>query len=250
MQEPHHNFYFRYGDKIQNHLDEYVLSIVCTHKFGAIMQKAFANPLLTLDHIAVAARSLDEGLAHVEAALGVAMPAGGEHREMGTHNHLLRLGDGLFLEVIAINPAAPSPPRARWFDLDRFGDAAPRLATWIVRTDDLGAALAGAPDSAGAAIPVSRGELTWHISVPQDGSMPFDGAYPTTIEWQPGPHPASHMPDLGFSLLGLKIEHPDAVVVNEHLGSAFDDARVDIEAGPQIRLTARIATPQGVRILT
>jgi len=214
------------------------------------MPNPVAAPLLTLDHIAVAAASLAEGLAHVRAVLGVEMPAGGKHREMGTHNHVLRLGDELFLEVIAIDPDAGSPGRARWFGLDRFGAAPPRLATWIARTGDLDAALAAAPQASGPPIQVSRGELTWHISVPEDGSMPFDGAYPTLIEWPPGPHPASRMPNLGCSLEHLQIEHPDAEAIRQYLDPGFDDARVDIETGPQIRLTARIETSQGVRILS
>ena len=205
---------------------------------------------LTLDHLAVVARSLDEGLAHVENALGVAMPAGGEHREMGTHNHLLRLGEGLFLEVIAINPAAPAPARARWFDLDRLGHAVPHLATWIVRTDDLDAALAGAPPAAGPAIQVSRDALTWRIAVPEDGSLPYAGAYPTIIEWQPGPHPTSRMPDLGYGLLDLKVEHPDVEDIGAYLVDTFEDPRVAVEVGPRVRLTAGIATPHGVRTLT
>jgi len=214
------------------------------------MPKNVAPPSLTLDHIAVAAHSLVEGLAHVQEALGVAMPAGGKHREMGTHNHVLRLGEGLFLEVIAIDPDAPPPAGARWFALDRFGAAPPRLATWIARTGDLDAALASAPQKFRRKVQVSRGDLTWHISVPEDGSMPFDGAYPTLIEWPPGPHPASRMPDLGCSLEHLKIEHPDAEAMRKYLDPVFRDARVDIGTGPQVRLTARIATPQGVRTLT
>lgn len=211
---------------------------------------AVTTSQLVLDHIAVAAASLAEGIAHVEAALGVEMPVGGKHREMGTHNQLLRLGNGLYLEVITIDPDAPPPARARWFALDCFGSAPPRLATWIARTGDLGAALATAPKASGPSIQVSRGELTWHISVPEDGSMPFDGAYPTLIEWPLGPHLTSCMPDLGCSLEQLQIEHPDAEAIRGYIDPVFDDARVDIETGPQVRLTVRIATPRGVCTLS
>ena len=37
---------------------------------------------------------------------------------MSTHNHLMRLGNSAFLEVISIDPDAPAPARTRWFDLD------------------------------------------------------------------------------------------------------------------------------------
>jgi Glyoxalase-like domain len=62
--------------------------------------------MLQLDHITVAADTLAAGVAHAEAALGVTIPFGGAHPLMGTHNHLLRLGETLFLEVIAPDPNA------------------------------------------------------------------------------------------------------------------------------------------------
>ena len=70
---------------------------------------------LTLDHLAISATDLASGVAHVESVLGVALAGGGEHAHMSTHNRLLHLGD-IYLEVIAINPAAPAPawPRALW----------------------------------------------------------------------------------------------------------------------------------------
>src|SRR5262245_30907329 len=93
--------------------------------------------LLQIDHITVAADSLRAGVAHAEAMLGVTIPFGGAHPLMGTHNHLLRLGDTLFLEIIAPDPAAPLPSRRRWFALDDARQRAelvvsPRLATWVV----------------------------------------------------------------------------------------------------------------------
>ena len=62
--------------------------------------------MLTLDHITIAALSLGEGVAFASAALGVSIPPGGAHVQMATHNHLVRLGDGLFLEIIAPDPSA------------------------------------------------------------------------------------------------------------------------------------------------
>jgi hypothetical protein len=47
---------------------------------------------LYLDHLTVAALTVDEGVDHVRRSLGVVMPPGGAHPLMGTHNHLMRLG--------------------------------------------------------------------------------------------------------------------------------------------------------------
>jgi hypothetical protein len=59
---------------------------------------------IRFDHLVVAARELAVGVAWVESRLGVPMGAGGRHDVMGTHNRLLSLGPGRFLEVIAIDP--------------------------------------------------------------------------------------------------------------------------------------------------
>ncbi len=59
---------------------------------------------LKLDHLAVACANLDEGVDWVEEQLGVPLQPGGQHARYGTHNKLLGLGDGLYFEVIAIDP--------------------------------------------------------------------------------------------------------------------------------------------------
>lgn len=206
---------------------------------------------LWLDHLAVFADSVAAGVEHVRQALGVTMPAGGAHREMGTHNHLLRLGDDLFLEAIAIDPAASPPGRARWFDLDaqaREGRLVPpRLGSWVVRTDDLDAALASVPHAAGPAVRASRGTLSWRIGVPGDGAMAFGGAFPTIMQWPDGPHPAGRMPDLGCRLIELTIEHPEADLIAASL--CLRDDRVSYRPAPAMRLSARIATSAGERLL-
>ncbi|MEY3533834.1 MAG: hypothetical protein RI979_1858, partial [Pseudomonadota bacterium] len=71
--------------------------------------------MLAFDHIAMSSVDLAEGVATVEAALGLRLSGGGEHPLMATHNRLMGLGD-LYLEVIAPNPAAPRPTWPRWFD--------------------------------------------------------------------------------------------------------------------------------------
>ena len=124
--------------------------------------------MLVLDHIAVAARTLDEGAAHVEALLGRPLSDIGRHVRMGTHNRLLSLGPGTYLEVIAVDPEAAPPAEARWFDLDAF-DGPPRLTNWIARTDDLEGVLAGAPAGMGVPLSFARGPYLWQMAVPPDG---------------------------------------------------------------------------------
>ena len=71
-----------------------------------------------LDHIVVAAHSLEQGVEYIQSELGVDIPEGGFHATMGTHNHLMQLGNEAYLELITINPNAETPKHPRWFALD------------------------------------------------------------------------------------------------------------------------------------
>ncbi len=208
------------------------------------------KPRFVFDHLAIAAPTLADGVAHVRQTLGVEVPPGGAHPQMGTHNHLMRLGDDAFLEIIAVDPMAPPPPRPRWYALDRHGKRPAYLSTWVVRTDDLDAAMRVAPADVGIPTGVSRGALSWRITVPYNGGMPFEGAYPTIIEWPQGPLPAAGMTDRGCRLARLIVEHPLAAEIRHRLRSVFADDRVVFHTAEHIRLSAEIETPAGTRALT
>lgn len=203
---------------------------------------------LAIDHLAVSAPTLDEGTAWVEMALGVPLAPGGQHPHMGTHNRLLSLGD-LYLEVIAIDPAAPKPPYPRWFDLDDFRGP-PRLTNWICRTDDLDAALAAAPKGTGTATDLSRGDYRWRFAIPASGRLPFDDCYPALIQWQGDLHPAKTLRDHGIRLERLEITHPDATALQAALAGQPADPRLRLLTGPCRSFRATLSTPHGPRVLS
>lgn len=206
-----------------------------------------APQMLRLDHLAVSATTLAEGVDWVETALGVALAPGGEHALMSTHNRLLGLGD-LYLEVITTNPAAPKPPHPRWFDLDNF-TGAPRLTNWIVACDDLDAALAALPQGVGVPVELARGDLRWRMAIPADGRLPFGNAHPALIQWQGAAHPAQRLPDVGVRLDLLEIATPDADALNAALLGQLTDPRVRITHGPEKAMRATFATPHRPRVL-
>jgi hypothetical protein len=210
---------------------------------------------LTLDHLAIVAPSLEQGAAYVRDELGIDMPFGGRHPEMGTHNLLLRLGDGVFLEVIAVDPAAAAPARPRWFGLDdeqaicAAWNAGRNLRGWVARTDDLDGVLARFGDVIGCKTAVSRGDRRWFFAVLSDGALPAGGALPAVIDWGSRGCPAPDMPDLGARLVAFEVEHPDPAWLArlcEELG-VVDPPRV--RKGTQIRLHATIDTPNGIKEL-
>jgi hypothetical protein len=202
--------------------------------------------MVTLDHIAISAETLAEGVAHVEAALGVTLAGGGQHPHMSTHNRLLGLGD-LYLEVIATDPAAAKPAWPRWFDLDHFAGP-PRLTNWVARTDDLATELALAPDGTGKPVALSRGNYHWQMAVPANGKLPFDGAFPALIQWQPPHHPTQALPDHGIRLDLLEIAHPNSIALRAAL--RLSDPRIQIVQGREKALRATFSTPHGPRHLT
>ncbi|MFV0283041.1 MAG: VOC family protein [Castellaniella sp.] len=210
-------------------------------------------PPAFLDHIVITAFSLEAGATFVTQTLGVAPQAGGEHPRMGTHNQLLRLGDTMYLEVIAPNPAARPPDRPRWFGLDQLHPrSAPSLSTWVVRSTDITTTAAAALEPLGNIESMSRGTLDWRITLSVDNSVPLDGIAPALIQWQDDVHPASRMDDKGCTLVQLEILHPDPERVRCLLASLALDAPVAVRpAGPDAaaRLIAHIDTPQGRRIL-
>jgi hypothetical protein len=201
----------------------------------------------------VLASSLAEGVHWCEATLGITPGPGGKHPLMGTHNRLFSIASDKFVqayfEIIAIDPDAPAPARARWFGLDAVDlRAGPRLAHLVVRSSDLVAHIAALRElglDPGSPIAASRdtaqGRLEWRISVRDDGRLLCGGALPTLIEWGPV-HPAVSMPSSGVALRSLTLRGlPPAAA--RSLGLDGVDF-VDTAAGPAI--TATFDTPRGL----
>lgn len=202
-----------------------------------------------LDHLVVTAPTLEEGVGYVENALGVTPHAGGKHPDMGTHNALLRIGPTSYLEVIAIDPALPSPEVPRWFGLDRR-EPAPRLANWVAKCADVAASTGLAAFEPGPVRPMRRNELHWHIAFPMDGVPGEGGLLPALIQWpEHAAHPAARLPDDGLELVALQATHPEPEKIRAALESLGLGQVLDLSRGDEIALRARIATPDGEREL-
>ncbi len=172
--------------------------------------------MLTLDHLSIIAPSLQEGVEHVRECLGIDMPFGRAHPDMGTHNHLLRLGEDVYLEVIAIDPAAPRPAHARWFGLDdrhavrAAWDGGLRLHGWVARTQQMDTVLALHGHLLGRKIRLAAGAAPpYFFAIPAGGALPLAGLAPCVIDRGQRPPPTKSMPDPGARLHRFTIEHPD-----------------------------------------
>jgi hypothetical protein len=219
-----------------------------------------------LDHLVVAARSLQEGVAWCEATLGITPGAGGEHPLFGTHNRLFRVATVNFprayFEIIAINSEAPravntpaNSQNKRWFDLDsedlqKAIQSSPRLVHFVANANDVNkacAALQALGIDRGPAVQASRmtasGLLQWQITVRADGQRLFHGGLPTLIEWG-DVHPANTMPDSGVALQSLHMVSPQAA----ELQAAYETIGlqgVEVTHGAA-NLVATLLNPKGV----
>ncbi len=210
-----------------------------------------------IDHLVIGAGSLTQGVEYVKDCLGVNIPYGGMHVKMGTHNHLMQLGDNIFFEVIAINHEAKPPDSPRWFGLDdpfvrQQIEMQPTLLTWVVNTGSIKELIQQARFSVGKAELISRGNLSWYFGLPEDGRLLAGGMLPYAIEWQTDIHPSVNMANLGCNLQGLEIYHPHPFWLQSALESigAADLVKIyPLSKNETPYLVAHIGTPDGVKQL-
>ncbi len=222
---------------------------------------------LALDHLVIAAPTLDAGTEYVAELLGVAPQSGGAHAAMGTHNRVLGLFGGIYLEVIAVNPDARRRNARAGSGWTATTCAS---ACRLVPACCTGPRAWSAPPTWHAgrrstrarshrSSPMQRGDLHWRITVPEDGSLPAwqgeaasagDGLLPSLIQWDVAPHPGASLPRQDLALRRLAGHHPHAELLRQGLAWLGAEHLIALEQadGPP-RLTAEIETPQGIRTL-
>jgi hypothetical protein len=186
----------------------------------SILSTAAPKPSLplALDHLVVAARSLDEGEAWLKARLRRDLVAGGAHPGFGTHNRLLRLGDDCYLELIAADPAQSTPHLLFGLEQEAVVRAladGPLLLHTVFRVEPpatLESVLPRLAYQPGLPTAMARGDLRWRITIPAGGRLAGEGLLPTIIDWGDARHPCSRLPDSGVALKRLRLQGPPAVV--------------------------------------
>ena len=212
--------------------------------------------MLKLDHLTVIAPTLPEGVAHVRACLDLDVPFGQRHGYMGTHNHLLQLGGTIYLEIIALDPDGQAPACPRWFGLDNTKavitdwDAGRRLRGWVARTDALDAVLAGRENIFGRKVALPWMNSAFDFALPNDGSLPLDGALPSIIDRRGRSRSMENIADLGARLVSFSLQHPDAKPLSHCYRKLNVDRPPDILQGSDLRYCAQIETPAGIRELS
>lgn len=203
--------------------------------------------MLSIDHFVFGAAELSAGTDWMSTQLGVPSVARGKHVSMSTHNALWRVGNA-YLEVISSDRDAPAPGRPRMFGLDEPEiqtalQSRPRLLTWVASTTNLDGAIARCEHDPGPALAMSRDDLSWKLTVPEDGQAPGNGILPHLIEWpDPERSPSRALPDQGLQLAGFSATcDPHTVKLIDLMGAAH---LLDISSGDDA-LCLKIRRPDG-----
>jgi hypothetical protein len=138
---------------------------------------------MELDHLIFGAPDLVTGTQVIEELLGARPTVGAKHVGIGTHNALLSLGFGAYLEVTAPDPDQQVRLPTLPYELDTL--AQPGLLTWAIKAPDIEAqaerARARGVDL-GPVVPMARERpdgtrLEWRLTrfgqLIGDGLVPF-----------------------------------------------------------------------------
>ena len=209
------------------------------------------------DHIVYFVPDLDKAYDMFETNWGVRPKFGGQHVGRGSHNALLSLGNGSYIEIIAPDPTQPTPPNARSFGMDSLSEA--KLVTWAVGTTHIEASVSQAQSAGydpGAILPSSRlrsdgvlmqCKLTRSPEAAAGTTPKGDWLIPFLIDWGNTPHPSNNNPT-GCTLLEVKATHPNPESIRKMLAAIQVECAV--EKGDKAQLIAIVDTPNGRMVLS
>jgi hypothetical protein len=206
---------------------------------AGVSSAAFAAQV---DHVMLGIDDLDRGIEAFEQATGVKPVYGGRHPG-GTHNALVSLGDGTYLEIIALQNGVTAA--GEYAGLKQLRTLTP--IGWAVSSKDsaelrerLGAAgLAVTEPVPGSRTTPAGATLSWQTFGLEDN---FEEA-PFFIVWSPHtPHPATTSPS------GCKLQRWQ--VAGSHLKNleqlrAALDLRIDIADAKATSMRLSLKCPQG-----
>lgn len=201
-----------------------------------------SQPIAQLDHLVVGVADLMRAVTEFEEQTGVKAVMGGEHPGIGTHNALVSLGDGAYLELIAVKPGADAPQYASLRSLTQ-----PTPMMWAVTYFDLAAitaVLAKGGFKPTTTQPGSRKTpagslLEWEV-FGLEGS--FAGA-PFFIRWLPDTAQPSTTSPGGCTLAKLAITTPEAAKL-ERLKKVLGLV-LEVSAGEKPGMQVVLRCPKG-----
>jgi catechol 2,3-dioxygenase-like lactoylglutathione lyase family enzyme len=201
--------------------------------------------ILGIDHILIAVEDLAKAM-EVYRRLGFEVTVGGDHPTVGTHNALVALSDGCYLELIGVK----KPELAQQFP---FGQqvlealAKPnRLVGYAMESSDIngdvqairdrGLAIAKAPP--GGRVRPDGQQVSWRTAHPDNAQQPFliQDATPRTLRVPPPNEGLGGTAKLGWVEVGASDLQPAITAYMQLLGERPVEGRFTLQRGA-IRLS-------------
>lgn len=203
---------------------------------------AAATPSAQIDHIMLGIDDLDRGVKAFEEATGVKPVYGGKHPR-GTHNALVSLGDGTYLEIIAVQKGSKPPDDyaglAQLHTLTPIGWAVSSKDSAQLRSRLQAAGMAVTDPSPGSRTTPAGKTLSWQTFDLKDN---FEEA-PFFIVWSAQtPHPSTTSPT-GCTLQQWRIAGPHQKNL-EQLRHTLE-LRVDVADAKATAMRLALACPKG-----
>lgn len=171
----------------------------------------------TVDHLLFAGPDLETLIAQLMHLSGVTPTTGGRHAGLGTHNALLGVEGGRYLELMAPDPNSPTGAFAA--AIDDLGE--PALHTYCAHVTNLDALCTRAQtvgleavQAPGSRVLPDGTLLEWTLAFITGHS--YGGHFPFFIDWRGSKHPSTAL-TAELHLETLWLEHPDAAGLSELL---------------------------------
>ncbi len=163
-----------------------------------------------LDHIVFGARTLEEGTELVESILQAKLSDIGYHKDMGTHNRVIRISEEVYLEVVSIDPKSRNLKNRRWFNLDSSNlqtqlKKSPQIIGYVIENNDISTLKYYDPF-----FEASRANYKWQFAMPTyknniiDSEIIMAGIIPSLISWK-SEKPVYQMKKNQFDLISFEI---------------------------------------------
>ena len=164
-----------------------------------------------LDHIVFGSLTLEEGTEFLENILQAKLSDIGYHKDMGTHNRVIRISERVYLEVIAIDPKISNLNNRKWFNLDNSNlqsklKKSPQIIGYVIENNDISINKYYDPFFL-----ASRNNYKWQFAMPTFNKNILDieiieaGIIPSLISWK-SDKPVYQMKKNQFELISLEIK--------------------------------------------
>jgi hypothetical protein len=202
-----------------------------------------------VDHIVLAVPDLDEASDWFEKISGIRPVFGGYHANQGTKNALVNLGNGCYLELLAVDHENTQITAARWMGIDLLSDQ-PLITRWSLKADDLDDDSKVIKTYHPAMGVVHQGQrkttsghlLSWQMTLPL--AEPLVELVPFMTDWQTSDfHPTDQLPEQ-CRLLELSLSHPNPPAIQPTLHALRLNLKVN--RSQETVINVRLDCPRGI----